>query len=247
MKKAMKGWRTRILCALYWDVCRIGIACSVIWKVFTLNVFHITYNRCDQFMFAASNEVMVMQNILIFNMHRRRNLFLCCCDANWYFSFFIHWMKINLCWSQNCITFLQGFNAGSCKLCRNMRWIFGILGFTKFEMCCVYMSLSIQWCGYYFIASSIVHSRTRNGIAIWQKISINTAISTFWGPPGSRVSFLVTLFLVISSSASNFLLRSRRYFFGRFWLTFKSLSFYFNFSKFAGLLQFSFRHFLSFN
>ena len=145
MKKAVKGWRTRILCALYWDVCRIGIACSVIWKVFTLNVFHITYNRCDQFMFAANNKVMVRQNILIFHMHRQRNLFLCCYDANWYFSFLIHWMKINFCWSQNCITFLQGFNAGSCKLCKNMRWIFGILGFIKFEMCCVYVSLSIQW------------------------------------------------------------------------------------------------------
>ena len=99
---------------------------------------------CDQFMFAANNEVMVRQSNLIFYMHRQRNLFLCCCDANWYFSFLIHWMKINFCWSQNCITFLQGFNAGSCKLCRDMRWNFGILGFIKFEICCVYVSLSIQ-------------------------------------------------------------------------------------------------------
>ena len=92
-------------------------------------------------MFAANNEVMVRQSNLIFYMHRQRNLFLCCCDANWYFSFLIHWMKINFCWSQNCITFLQGFNAGSCKLCRDMRWNFGILGFIKFEICCVYVSL----------------------------------------------------------------------------------------------------------
>ena len=95
-------------------------------------------------MFAANSEVMVRQSNLIFHMHRQRSLFLCCCDANWYFSFLIHWMKINFCWSQDCITFLQEFNAGSYKLCRNMRWNFGILGFIKFEMCCVYVSLSIQ-------------------------------------------------------------------------------------------------------
>ena len=70
-------------------------------------------------------------------------------------------------------------------------------------------------------------------MTILHMASIHSTLSTLCGLPGSGDSFHVTSFCVISSNASNFHLRSRRYFFIRFRLSFKSLSFFFNYSKFA--------------
>ena len=70
-------------------------------------------------------------------------------------------------------------------------------------------------------------------MTILHMASIHSTLSTLCGLPGSGDSFHVTSFFVISSNASNFHLRSRRYFFIRFRLSFKSLSFFFNYSKFA--------------
>ena len=127
-----------MLCGPYCDVCRAGIAYGVICKVFTLNDFHIAYNRWGQFCLEPSikswSGKVPWYSICI----SKRSLFLRCCDTNWHYSFVIHWMKSNFFWPQNCSNFLQSSNAGSCNLCRNMRWIFGILRFVKFDRCCVY-------------------------------------------------------------------------------------------------------------
>ena len=133
-----------MLCASYCNICRAGIAYSVFCKVFTVNDFHIIYNRWDQFMFRASNEIMVRQSNMIFHFHKQSSLLFCCCDSNWHFRFVIHLMKSNFFWPQYWSNFLQSSNAGSCKLFRNKRWMFGILGFVEFYRCCVSVSLSLQ-------------------------------------------------------------------------------------------------------
>ena len=138
----MKLQRAKILCAPYCNLCRAGIAYSISCKVFTLSEFLITFNRWNQIMFRANNEIMVRKSNLIFHMHKQRSLFLCSCDTNWSFSFVINWMKSNFLWPQNCSNFLQSSSAGTCKLCRNMRWSFGILGFVKFDRCQVDLSYS---------------------------------------------------------------------------------------------------------
>ena len=118
---------------------------NIICKIFTLNVFHITYNRWDQFMFRANNKTMIRQSNLIFHMNKLMSLFLCCCDTNCNFSFVTQRMIRNFFRPQNCSNFLQSSNARLCKFCRNMRWMFRILGFVKFGRCCVYMSHSFQY------------------------------------------------------------------------------------------------------
>ena len=62
----------------------------------------------------------------------------------------------------------------------------------------------------------------------------------FWGQPGSEVPFPVTFFLASSSNASNFRLHSLRYFCEHCQLSFSSLSFFFNFSKFSFHVYISF-------
>ena len=133
-----------MLCASHCDVCRAWIAYSVICKAFTLNDFQITKHRWDQFMFRANNETMVRQSNSISFMHTQRSLFLRFCDTNWHFDFVIHWMKSNLFWSENSSNSLQSSNAGLCKPSINMRWMFEILGYVKFDRCCVYVMLSLQ-------------------------------------------------------------------------------------------------------
>ena len=142
--KVVKCQTTRMFCAPSWYVCRAGIAYSVICKVFTLNDIHITYKQWDEFMFRINNEIIVRQNNLIFRMRRQKSLFLRCCDTSWHSSFVIHWMKGNFLRPQNCSNFLQSSNAGSCNFYRNMRLMFGILGFVKVDRCCGYASLSLQ-------------------------------------------------------------------------------------------------------
>ena len=124
--------RTRMLCAPYCNVCRVGIVYSVVCKVRILrphrkvNDFQITYIQWDQLVFGANIEVMIKESNLIFHMHKQRSLLLRCCDTNWHFSYVTKWMKSNFFWPRNCHNFFQSSTAGLCKLCRNMRWMFGI-------------------------------------------------------------------------------------------------------------------------
>ena len=74
-------------------------------------------------------------------------------------------------------------------------------------------------------------------------VSFNSGLSNWWRRPGSGVPFPATFFLPISSNASNFRFWSRWYFFDRFRLSLKSLSFFFNFYKFACQVLNSFRLF----
>ena len=71
-----KNQNARMLCAPYCDLCMAGIVYSLICKDFTLNDFHITYNRWDQFNFRANNEIMVRQSNLIFHMHKQGSFFV---------------------------------------------------------------------------------------------------------------------------------------------------------------------------
>ena len=82
-----------------------------------------------------------------------------CCHTNWHFSFVIIKWKVTSSAPKIAAISSKGYwilDTGSCKLCRNLRWMFGILGFVKFDRCCMYVSL-------YFQCSRIS----------WRKVEIN--------------------------------------------------------------------------
>ena len=70
--------------------------------------------------------------------------YLCCCNTNWHFSFVIIEWKVTSSGPKFAAISSKAINAGSCNICRNMRWILGILRFLKFYRCCVYVSHSLQ-------------------------------------------------------------------------------------------------------
>ena len=137
--RLVKCRRTLMLCAPYCDICRAGIAYSVICKVFTPSNFHITYNRWDQFMFKVNNEIMVKQSNLIFDMHKQS------CDTNWQFSFVVYWMNVTSSGPKTAAISSKALILDRAKPCRNMRWMFEILRFAKLDRCWEYVLLSLQY------------------------------------------------------------------------------------------------------
>ena len=140
--KIVKCQKSRMLCARYCYVCRAGIACSVICKKFTLRDFHITNNRRDQFMFEPTMKSWSGE-IIWYSVCISKGVCFFAVVIPLHFSFVIHWMKSNFFNPENCSNFLQSLNAGSCKLCINKRWMFGVL---EFITCCSPLQCSrISW------------------------------------------------------------------------------------------------------
>ena len=134
-------------------------------------------------------------------MHKQRILFLRYCD-----SIVIHWMKSNF-WPKNCSNFLRSSNPdfveiwgkclefGICKvwqvLCVHVALNGGTLQIIAFAI--QYFS-AVNWSSVLtvLILSLCLYScATEHGMSIRHVASINSALSTFWGRPGSAVKFPV--------------------------------------------------------